>query len=88
MFCPPLNQFKRNYFGMIRRDRGLLGLSFNKDMAAFRFVHAFELLILNAFTIPWTASESPPILLRKRGAGSGEREGRGRTEAPDWKVPG
>ncbi len=38
---------------MIRRERGLLGLLVNKDMAAFGFVHAFELLI----------SESPPILL-------------------------
>jgi hypothetical protein len=61
IFCPPLNKFKKNYFGMIRRDRGLRGLSVTKDMAVFRFVHAFELFI----------SESPPIILRKRGAGAG-----------------
>jgi hypothetical protein len=30
---------------MIRRDRGLLGLLVNKDIAVFRFVYAYELLI-------------------------------------------
>ncbi len=65
---------------MIRRDRGLLGLSFNKDMAAFRFVHAFELLI----------SESPPVLLpglaHLREAGSGE-QGAGSGKAGAGRRP-
>ncbi len=32
---------------MIRRDRGLLGLLVNKDIAVFRFVYAYELFIRN-----------------------------------------
>jgi hypothetical protein len=40
IFCPPPNQFEKNYLRMIRRDRGLPGLSVNKDITVFGFVYA------------------------------------------------